>query len=70
MTNIIFLSYNVGINLLTIPTFIFSGANGYELCKSCNSFGYSKSTSIIYPFLLLDFQFSNLAIIFSFLVSQ
>src|SRR5207245_11401158 len=41
-------------------TAICSGQYGYSLCRSCNSFGYSKSTSNICPFFELVSTFSSL----------
>src|SRR5207245_8172051 len=41
-------------------TAICSGQYGYSLCRSCNSFGYSKSTSNICPFFELLLTFSSL----------
>ena len=42
---------------ISLETAIFSGANGKSLCNSCNSSGYSRSTSKKYPiglFSLID----------------
>ena len=48
------LSFRLGTNFSTLSTRSLSGASGYSLCLSCNSFGYSKSTSKMQG---LDFQF-------------
>ena len=57
---------------ISLETVSFSGANEKSLCNSCNSTGYSRSTSKKHPIGLLSLTYiiSNLSIFFNHLNLQ